>query len=163
MKTLMIMRHAKSSWSNSSLSDHSRPLNERGRHDAPRMGRLLAAEDLIPDLIVSSTAVRAADTAGLVALAAGFEGEIIYTDNLYHAEPEAYIALARTAADNVNSILMVGHNPGIEELVGDLSGHAEHMPTAALAVFKVDIPSWSDFSLDRDTQLVHLWLPKSLS
>ena len=162
MKTLMLMRHAKSSWDNSLLSDYERPLNGRGRGDAPRMGRLLYNEDWLPDLIIASSARRAADTADLVALSAGYEGEIVYTDNLYHGDPEDYIAAAKAADDSVDSILMVGHNPGIEELVVDLSGHAERMPTAALAVFEVDIPSWQALSIDQDFRLVGIWLPKAL-
>ena len=76
MKTLLLLRHAKSSWDNSELADHDRPLNGRGRRDAPRMGQLLAQHDLTPDLIVTSAARRAATTAELVALAAEYGGDI---------------------------------------------------------------------------------------
>lgn len=162
MKTLMILRHAKSSWDNSQLSDHQRPLNKRGLHDASLMGRLLYREDLLPNMIITSTAKRAADTADLAALAASYEGDIIYTDDLYLADPEAYVKLARKVEGPVKSILMVGHNPGIEELVEALSGHAERMPTAALAVFKIDIASWRELNLDRPSKLVNVWLPKTL-
>lgn len=163
MKTFMVMRHAKSSWSNAALSDHNRPLNDRGKQDAPRMGRLLVNEDLVPDAIVASTAVRAADTADLVALAAGFEGEIVYSRQLYHAGPEAYLAMARTLPETTARVLMIGHNPGLEELVEDLSGHAERMPTAALAVFQVRIDHWSDLSAESTFELANLWVPKALS
>ncbi len=163
MKTLMLLRHAKSSWNNASLNDHDRPLNARGLNDAPRMGRLLYSEDLVPDVIYSSTAKRAADTAGSVALAAGFEGDIHYTRDLYHADPDAYMEVARSLNDTVNSVLMVGHNPGLEELVAELSGHAEPLPTAALAVFSLNVAEWADFSLDSEARLLHLWLPKTLS
>lgn len=162
MKTLMLMRHAKSSWDNAAQSDHDRPLNERGRYDAPRMGRLLAQLDLVPDHIISSTAVRAADTAGAVALTAGFEGDITYTRQLYHAEPETYIELAQAADDSFASILMFGHNPGIEELVADLSGVAEHMPTAALAVFDVTIDSWGELDSESTMVLRGIWLPRAI-
>lgn len=162
MKTLILLRHAKSSWGNATLGDHDRPLNARGKHDAPRMGRLLVDQDLIPDLIVSSTAVRAADTADLVALAAGYEAEIVYTGRLYHAAPETYLELASELSDQVNTVLMVGHNPGIEELVEELSGYGEHMPTAAMIVFEVGIESWRELSAESPFKLVNLWVPKAL-
>lgn len=163
MKRLMLLRHAKSSWDSSTLSDHDRPLNGRGKNDAPRMGRLLYHEGLVPDVIVSSTAVRAADTAGLVALAAGYEGDVVYTGRLYHAGPETYLALAEELPDTVNIVLMIGHNPGLEELVEALSGHAERLPTAALAVFEIAIDRWQDLSADSTCTLTNLWVPKGLS
>jgi phosphohistidine phosphatase len=83
MKTLLIMRHAKSSWKDPDLPDHDRPLNKRGKHDAPSMGKLLKDEDLIPDLIISSTAARAKKTAELVAKACKYKGEISLNQSLW--------------------------------------------------------------------------------
>ncbi len=80
MKTLLVLRHAKSSWKDSGLADHDRPLNKRGKHDAPRMGTLLAKEDLVPDLIISSSAKRAKSTAEAVAMNCGYDGEIQYSE-----------------------------------------------------------------------------------
>ena len=82
MKTLLILRHAKSSWKEQDLPDHDRPLNKRGKNDAPRMGKLLKDEDLIPDLIMSSTAVRAKKTAELVAKACKYKGKIVLNHSL---------------------------------------------------------------------------------
>jgi phosphohistidine phosphatase len=93
MKTLLILRHAKSDWGNSRLADYDRPLNERGKGDAPRMGQLLRDEDIVPDLIITSSAERAQTTAELAAIASGYENEITYTRRLYHAAPDAYIEL----------------------------------------------------------------------
>ena len=90
MKTLLILRHAKSDWETPDVADHDRPLNGRGKRDAPRMGRLLRDENLVPDLIISSTAKRARKTAKLVAEASGYEGEIRLAETLYLAGPEAY-------------------------------------------------------------------------
>ena len=123
MKTLLLMRHAKSSWDNARLSDYERPLNERGRRDAPRMGELLRREGLTPDLIVASSAKRAATTAELVALELSLDSDIRYTEQLYLAEPDAYITLARQLDDGIETLLMVGHNPGIQELVERLTGN----------------------------------------
>ena len=92
MKTLLLMRHAKSSWSDAELQDMERPLNKRGEKDAPRMGKLIRDEKMCPDLILSSTAVRSAKTAQIVAEKCGYGGEIHFMDGLYMAEPPAYIA-----------------------------------------------------------------------
>ena len=93
MKTLLIMRHAKSSWKEQDLPDHDRPLNKRGKNDAPRMEKLLKDEDLVPDLIMSSTAVRAKKTAELVAKTCKYKGKIVLDRSLYGAEPAAYLKI----------------------------------------------------------------------
>jgi len=139
MKTLLLLRHAKSNWDDEALADYDRPLNERGRHDAPRIGRHLARLDLVPDLIVASGARRAEATAKRVAIAAGYPGDIRYTDELYLADPETFLEIARETDDVVARLMLVGHNPGIEELVTALTGHDERMPTAAVACFRLAI------------------------
>jgi len=162
MKTLLLLRHAKSSWDDGNLADFDRPLNGRGRRDAPVMGRLLAQHELTPDLIVTSAARRAAATAELVALAAEYTGDIQYTNELYLADPETFLDVARDTADTVTRLLLVGHNPGIEELVTDLAGHEERMPTAALACFRLSIERWGDLMDETAAELLHLWRPKEL-
>ena len=101
MKTLLIMRHAKSSWKEQDLPDHDRPLNKRGKNDAPRMGKLLKDEDLVPDLIMSSTAVRAKKTAELVAKACKYKGKIVLNHSLYGAEPAAYLKILEGLSDSL--------------------------------------------------------------
>lgn len=162
MKTLLLLRHAKSSWADERLSDFDRPLNDRGRQDAPRMGRLLRQQDLVPDLIIASPAKRAAATAKRAAEAAGYEGEIRHADDLYLAEPEVYLTLARGVDDRINSLMLVGHNPGIEECVGLLAGHDELMPTAGLACFRLPIDRWADLRTTGQYELVGVWRPKEL-
>lgn len=162
MKTLLLLRHAKSSWDNDRLSDFERPLNNRGREDAPRMGRMLSGLGLTPDLIISSTAKRAATTAELVALSSSCDGDIRYTDALYLAEADEYLAVARRVADNVATLMLVGHNPGLEELVGRLSGHDERMPTAALAAFRLPIDTWRELGRKEPYELIGVWRPKEL-
>lgn len=162
MKTLLLLRHAKSSWSDGNLSDYDRPLNERGRHDSPRMGKLLNSLDLVPDLILTSSAKRAAMTADRVAESSSFDGEILYTRDLYLADPETYIDLARGTNDDIAILMMVGHNPGIEELVEQLGGRDETMSTAALACIRMPIESWRDIDLDETYELVCVWRPKEL-
>ncbi len=163
MKTLLILRHAKSSWDNLYLSDFERPLSKRGKYDAPRMGKLLRREELVPDLIISSSAKRAMATAESVALASDYENEITFTRDLYHADPESYIEALVTVDDNVNCVMVVGHNPGIEEFVEQLSGEWERMPTAALAQIRLPINRWSELTFDSEGNLVSVWRPKELT
>ena len=162
MKTLLLLRHAKSSWEDGNLADFDRSLNARGRSDAPRMGRLLVQDELTPDLIVTSAARRAATTAELIALAAEYAGDIQYTNELYLADPETFLDVARDTADGVARLMLVGHNPGIEELVSNLAGREERMPTAALACFRLAIEHWRELNDETAAELLHLWRPKEL-
>ncbi len=162
MKTLLILRHAKSSWDNSSLADHDRPLNKRGKRDAPKMGRLLAREDLTPDLIISSTAERALTTAEFVAISADYDNEIQITRQLYHAGPEEYIEVLQQVDDTYRRVMVVGHNPGMEDLVEELGGQYHRMPTAALVQFELPIDSWADLDEGTTGRLVNIWRPKEI-
>ncbi|MGD2077873.1 MAG: histidine phosphatase family protein [Chloroflexota bacterium] len=162
MKTLLILRHAKSSWSDASLSDHERPLNKRGRRDAPKMGTLLAHEQLTPDIIITSSARRALDTAEAVAAESGYGGSLIVSRALYHAEPDDYLAEARENGGAHEIVMIVGHNPGIEDLVEQLTGEWHRMPTAALAEVRLAIEEWSSLEDDATGRLEDLWLPRDL-
>jgi phosphohistidine phosphatase len=162
MKTLLILRHAKSSWANASLSDHDRPLKKRGKRDAPRMGRLLWEEDLVPDLIICSSARRALDTAEAAAASSGYDADIEVTRDFYHADPETYIGRLRSLPKEVDRVLIVGHNPGMEELLEQLTGVRERMPTAALAQVSLSVDGWGDIGLETGGSLVYLWLPRNL-
>lgn len=164
MKTLLILRHAKSSWGDARLSDHERPLNARGAQDAPTMGRLLRQEELAPDLILSSSARRAVDTAQLVAESCGYEDEIFVLRTLYHGAPEDFMEAVHEHGGEADVILVVGHNPGLEELVEELTGEDEIMPTAALAHVSLAINSWAQLDLDgAQGRLQNLWRPKEMA
>ncbi len=162
MKTLLLLRHAKSSWSDPTLTDHDRPLNGRGKRDAPRMGKLLKDEQLTPDLIVSSTAKRARKTASKVAGGCGYRGEVELTDSFYHGHPRQYIEHLKQVSDENDLVMVVGHNPGLESLLDFLTGCGERMPTAALAHIQFDISSWKELADSPTGSLVNLWLPKEL-
>ena len=162
MKTLLLLRHAKSNWKQPELADHDRPLNKRGKQTAPRMGSLLQDEDLIPDLILSSSAVRAQNTALLVAEACTYAGEIKQTRELYLADPQDYVDILRHVADKYTRVLVVGHNPGLEMLIEALTGEATSMPTAALAHIELSLKRWRDLDMDTECKLVNVWLPKGL-
>lgn len=166
MKMLLILRHAKSSWKFSGVSDHDRPLKKRGMRDAPRMGWLLREEDLLPDLILSSTATRARKTAELVAEKSGYEGELEYRSDFYGAGPEDYINALCSLTNEYTRVMVVGHNPGLEELLELLTGEAERLPTAALAQVALPIHTWRELSdieeSSLDGKLVNLWRPRDL-
>ena len=164
MRTLLILRHGKSSWQDAGLTDHDRPLKKRGRENAVRMGRLIAAERLVPDLILSSSARRARDTASRVAGVWGEEAPPLRFDRtLYHAGPEALVdALHDLHPGNPDTVLLVGHNPGLEELVESLTGEVASMPTAALAHITLPIDDWLDLRLRARGMLVKCWCPREL-
>ncbi|MGI0048396.1 MAG: SixA phosphatase family protein, partial [Nitrososphaera sp.] len=128
-KILLLLRHGKSSWKHPDLDDHDRPLGKRGKRDAPRMGKLLKEEDLIPDLIISSTAKRSKKTAQAVVESSGYAGKIDLNPSLYSADPEAYLKALRRVRDEFNMVLIVGHNPALENLVSMLTSKSESMPT----------------------------------
>lgn len=163
MKQLLLMRHAKSDWSNDRLADHDRPLNQRGRHDAPLMGQLLSREEWTPDLILSSSARRTRETASLVAQACDYAGTPQATRDLYLAEPDDYLAVIQGTPPEVQRLLLVGHNPGLEELVAQLSGQHERMPTAAVALFSLPAETWAEVDEAMTGELVGVFRPKEVN
>ena len=146
-----------------SLPDHDRPLNKRGKRDAPRMGKWLRKQNLRPDAIISSTAKRARKTALAVADETGFGDDVVLTRDLYHAYPDTYIEFLQKLPDNHQIALVVGHNPGIEELVAQFAGGYEQMPTAALAQITIEIDRWSDLQSETKGILKGVWRPKEIS
>jgi len=163
MKTLLILRHAKSSWKDTEISDHDRPLNKRGKQDAPRMGALLRSEDLLPDLIISSTAKRTRETVKYVADESGYGGDILWSESLYAAEPEAFIEILRNLPAGYGTVMVVGHNPGLEELIAMLTDDWEPLPTAALAQITLQIDRWTDIGYEPVGKVVKVWRPRELA
>ena len=161
MKILLILRHAKSSWKHAELPDFDRPLNKRGKRDAPRMGELLRQKDLIPDLILSSSAQRARQTTQAVVDSSGFEGEVRWMESA--APPESYLEALRGVDDSLQCVMVVGHNPGLEDLLEELTGEAETLPTAGLAKVALPIQGWGQLDEDVSGELVQLWVPRQLS
>jgi len=162
MKTLLILRHAKSSWDNPSLSDYDRPLNKRGKRDAPRMGKHIQEHGLVPDRILTSSAKRARKTAAKVAKACGYTGKIKKLDSFYHALPGVYYERIQSLSNEYLSVLVVGHNPTMEQLVTYLTGQNVTMPTTALAHIELPIEHWKTLDLYTKGILRNLWTPKTL-
>ena len=144
MKTLFLIRHAKSSWDDTALPDKDRPLNDRGRRDAPRMGERLAKRDVKPDLILSSPAVRALSTAEIIAKRLDYRRkDIVVTERLYAVEVDDLLDVIHQLGDKVERVMLFGHNPELTEFAHRLSGEITHMPTCAVAEFRFDAESWS--------------------
>ena len=145
MKTLYLVRHAKSSWNNSNLSDHARPLNDRGERDAPHMGNRLRKRKPQPALIITSSAVRAETTATLLAEAIGYPpSDITIDERLYGAEPKDVLAIIGELDNAIDCAMLVGHNPTFTDLINALSGsQIDNVPTCGMAVLKFPTNTWS--------------------
>jgi phosphohistidine phosphatase len=148
MKALMLVRHAKSSWKERGLPDHERPLNKRGRRDAPMMGERLAQRGVEVDLIISSSAARAVATAE--AMAEAFEyawDEIVFEERLYEAYAEEILEVIEEQDDWVDHLMLIGHNPGLTALANHLSSHdIENVPTCGVVELKYDIERWAEIA-----------------
>ena len=162
MKTLLVLRHAKSSWDSSAARDFDRPLAPRGERDGPKIGRELKRRRIDPDLIVSSPAVRAKATLELVSSAAGLSAGPTFNESIYGASSAELIKIVRHFPNERSRAMVVGHNPGFEDLVNRLTGSNERMPTAALACITFDVDDWADVE-DDNGKLVWLITPKTLS
>lgn len=162
MKTLLILRHAKSSWKDPALADHDRPLNKRGKRDAPRMGAFMRQQGLLPELILCSTAERAWLTAEAAADESGFEGKMVLVPELYAFDPEPYLSSLAEVEDEYQIVMIVGHNPAVEELSEILTGEYQRFPTATLAEIELPIDHWQEIDDVEDGSLLNLWRPKEL-
>ncbi len=162
MKTLYILRHAKSSWEFEELSDHDRPLNKRGRGDAVLMGQELISRKVKPDLIVSSPAVRAISTATLLGKELGYDPkEILVDDRVYGASKKVLLEVVQETPAEVKRLLLVGHNEALSEFANMLSPQSvSRMPTAGMVALKFDCESWYDVSRDK-AELLFYDFPKN--
>jgi phosphohistidine phosphatase len=147
----MLLRHAKSDWSELGARDHERTLAARGREAAPQLGAYMAGHGLLPDRVVCSTAIRARETWDLVAAALPGHRQVVYDERLYAAEADGILAVARDTPDAVQSLLLVGHNPGLKDFAewmiagGDAGARgrlSQKLPTGALVVIDFPIDAW---------------------
>ena len=164
MKTLYVIRHAKSSWDDMNLGDMDRPLNERGKRDAPRMGVRLKLKGILPDVMISSPAKRALSTAKRISKVIGFPKEKIRTDReLYHASEETILSVVRTIKDKNAIAFVFGHNPGLTNFINTLRNDEldiENLPTAGIAVFELPIDTWEQIQWGTG-KLISIDFPKS--
>ena len=160
--TLVLMRHAKSDWSDGSLSDHDRPLNKRGRQDSPKMAQWLSQIDRVPDLILCSSAARTRETTDLLCNQWLSPPTKSISDSLYLASPDAIMYTLANEGGNAKCLMVLAHNPGMGQLVSVLSNQAIEMPTAAAAVFQVKADSWQAVGSSAQYTLLEFMRPKVL-
>lgn len=146
MKTLLLIRHAKSSWDNPTLSDFERPLNKRGKKDSPEMGKRLKLQQIIPDLLLSSPAERALATCHAIANEIGYAKSKIRTDrNLYHAEDAEILRIIQSLDNTYSCVWIVGHNPGLTDFVNLVADATiENIPTCGVVACTLQIQSWDE-------------------
>ncbi|MEQ8625674.1 MAG: histidine phosphatase family protein [Vicingaceae bacterium] len=154
MKELYIIRHAKSSWDDDSLSDYDRPLNERGKNDAPLMGKVIRENGFLPDLIISSSANRAISTAKAIAQEVEFPTDkIVEERKIYESSTDKVIEIINKINDQFNRVFIVGHNPTFTHLIEALGGeYIGHLPTCGLAAIRFEVASWQMITADSGTQ-----------
>jgi phosphohistidine phosphatase len=153
------MRHAKSSWRDPALDDHDRPLAGRGRRAAKYIAKLLETEKLIPQFMLASTAQRAVETANWLVEEGGYDGPLELTRRLYLAEPAVYADLLTEVPPGTELALIVGHNPGISELVSQLTGEYIDMPTAAVARIELPVEELADVTIQTEGKLAQFYRP----
>lgn len=162
MKTVLLLRHGKSDWDADYGRDHERPLATRGTKDAKRMGRFLAAAGPLPDLCVTSTAVRARTTLALAHEAGGWSAPVVETDVLYGCSPHDVLRVITATDDGIDTLLLAGHEPTWSETVEDLMGGGTvRMPTAALACLDFNADAWQRVGWGRGV-LRWLVIPRAL-
>ena len=149
MKTLLLLRHAKSSWKDAALADFERPLTDRGRKAAEMVGKFIAKQDVAIDLVISSPAIRARQTVEIVLRSARRSPELRFDQRVYEATPARLLEIASQIEDERKSVLLVGHNPGMEELLALLVGGEQHMPTASLAKVLLNSKKWDKILVEK--------------
>ena len=161
-KKLILLRHAKSSWSDPQCSDHDRTLNKRGKRDAPRMAEWLCSQGILPHRILSSTATRARKTAESVYAATVESCDLLFDRRLYLSTPNQMLQLVQNTPEAVRCLMLVGHNPGMEDLTAQLAGEWHRFPTATASVFELDIETWAEASRQMHATLLALYRPKEI-
>jgi phosphohistidine phosphatase len=142
MKKLLLLRHAKSSWKDSGR-DFDRPLNKRGSKDAELIGKFIRTEKIHPDLIISSAAERARQTAELVVKTSGLKVELRFDERIYEASVPRLLEVIAQIEDTADTAMLIGHNPGFAELLQSLTGEARDVSTATLACIELNVEKWS--------------------
>ena len=147
-KHLYLLRHAKSSWDDPHQKDFDRPINARGKKAAPLMGRVIKDRELDIDRIICSPSKRTRETLELLQNEAKLKASIDFVDGIYEASVGELRKIVRSQKDKYEAILLIGHNPGMESLLADLTGEFERFPSAALASIKLNITEWRDLDPD---------------
>lgn len=161
MKRIYIVRHAKSSWANMQLSDWERPLNNRGKRDAPVMANHCKSKGYIPELLISSDARRASDTAKVFCSALEIDkANFTHDSSLYHAPEDTYLSVCYGIDDSINSVMLFGHNPGITYLANSVTDdYIDNVPTCGVLIIDASIDNWTDLDFS-NCKLIDFLYPK---
>lgn len=154
MKTLLLLRHAKTSWDDARVSDDLRPLSETGKRNVYEMGKFLKNTKLIPDLIISSCAKRAKDTSILLAESSGYNKDIDISESLYETATKEYINVISEISNKINIVLLVGHNPILENLIELITNELIIMETCSLVQIFLPISTWMEIKMNPKCQLI---------
>src|SRR6266498_60290 len=161
MKTLYLLRHGKSSWKDETLPDVERPLNGRGRRASQNVGAFLKREKIIPDLVLSSSAIRARQTTDIVMETAKLRTDLRFDERIYEAGAQRLLEVVRQIEKSKKIVLLVGHNPGMEEFLTMLTGAVDTMPTGTLSKVVLSASNWADMG-DKGATLEWIVKPKEL-
>jgi phosphohistidine phosphatase len=163
-KVLLILRHAKSSWKNRKLNDHDRPLNKRGKKESVKIGDYLKNVDLMPDTIITSSALRAIETTTLLCRQSGYNGIVEVNFSFHEGNTASYLQAISTSNEDKSRLLIVGHNPTLEQLINILTNKSVRLPTCTLVQIKLNVPSWDNVihSSGSKSEIVNIWRPKKV-
>lgn len=159
MKKLYLIRHAKSDWSNPSLDDFDRPLNKRGKKNAPFMGEVLFNKKVFPDLIISSPAYRARETAIQIASQISYHDEIMYNEYLYEASLKTILEIVNYIDDENDEVFLIGHNPGLNMLAFYLLDFNDNIPTCGILEIEFNCDTWRE-ATKKNAKFVSFEYPK---
>lgn len=163
MLSLLLMRHAKSSWDEPAQQDHERPLNARGQRDARLIGEHLAGQKLTPRIILCSSAKRAQQTEQFLAESFDSPPEVLFYNELYQSSIQTYVELLSGLPDPaVSPVMIIGHNPEMDEALRTWTAQVKHFSTAAIAHLKFSVKHWAALSDRSQAKLIALWRPKDL-
>lgn len=165
MKTILLMRHSKSDWRGEKLSDFDRPLKVKGEKDSTNSGKFLRKISFLPDIIISSPALRASKTTENVSKELGYKGKILWKKEIYYGESFDVEKIIRGLSDDHQSLVLIGHNPLLEDFVSDLTGiptKSIRLATSAMALMEANIDSWKELRKNCCT-LRWLIIPKILT
>jgi len=159
MKKLYLVRHAKSSWKDLSIEDFDRPLNARGKNDAPLMGKILSKKKINVELIISSPAKRTRDTANFIAHKIGYTNEIMFNKSIYESSTDDLLDVIKNFSNNLNNVMLIGHNPGLTNLINYLSNEdLSNIPTCGIVALKFK-KLWSEIERN-DCEIIFFEYPK---
>lgn len=159
MKRLYIIRHAKSAWKNTELDDFLRPLNKRGKVDAPLMGEVLKSKNIMPDIILSSPALRAKTTAQAIAKKIEYPKDIVYDEDIYESTPDTLHRILAKIDDKNSTAFLFGHNPSLNMLADMYVGFNENLPTCGVVEIEFDCDKWSEIN-HKNAKLASFYYPK---